>query len=94
MMRRGDQLRFAILALGRHRGRALMLILAISLSVASVLVMTALAHAALQHLGEVRIAAGVVDQIVGIDEVGGRAGVVRHGLIGVGCKAADAWRAR
>ncbi len=46
MMRRGDQLRFAILALGRHRGRALMLILAISLSVASVLVMTALGQGA------------------------------------------------
>ncbi len=46
MMRRGDQLRFASLALSRHRGRALMLILAISLSVASVLVMTALGQGA------------------------------------------------
>ena len=45
-MRRGDQLRFASLALGRHRGRALLLILAISLSVASVLVMTALGQGA------------------------------------------------
>ena len=46
MMRRGDQLRFASLALGRHRGRALLLILAISLSVASVLIMTALGQGA------------------------------------------------
>lgn len=45
-MRRGDQLRFASLALGRHRGRALLLILAISLSVASVLIMTALGQGA------------------------------------------------
>ena len=45
-MRRGDQLRFASLALGRHRGRALLLILAISLSVASVLLMTALGQGA------------------------------------------------
>ena len=45
-MRRGDQLHFASLALGRHRGRALLLILAISLSVASVLVMTALGQGA------------------------------------------------
>ena len=46
MMRRGDQLRFASLALGRHQGRALLLILAISLSVASVLIMTALGQGA------------------------------------------------
>ena len=46
MMRRGDQLRFASLALGRHQGRALLLILAISLSVASVLIMTALSQGA------------------------------------------------
>ena len=45
-MRRGDQLHFASLALGRHRGRALLLILAISLSVASVLIMTALGQGA------------------------------------------------
>lgn len=45
-MRRGDQLRFASLALGRHRGRALLLILAISLSVASVLIMTSLGQGA------------------------------------------------
>ena len=45
-MRRGDQLRFPSLALGRHRGRALLLILAISLSVASVLIMTALGQGA------------------------------------------------
>ena len=45
-MRRCDQLRFASLALGRHRGRALLLILAISLSVASVLIMTALGQGA------------------------------------------------
>ena len=46
MMQPADTLRFAALALLRPRGRALLLVLAISLSVASVLVMTALGQGA------------------------------------------------
>jgi putative ABC transport system permease protein len=46
MMLWPDRFRFAWYALSRHRGRAILLVLAISLSVASVLVMTALGQGA------------------------------------------------
>lgn len=46
MMLPADELQFAWVALTRHRGRAIMLVLAIGLSVASVLAMTALGQGA------------------------------------------------